>query len=49
MENTGEVTVDYTVVFVVDGERIGTDTVTVGSGETKTTSLTYSVEEEGDY
>ncbi len=49
VENTGDGTVDYTVFFVVNGDFVGTDTVRVKSGEMKTVSLTYSIEDEGDY
>ena len=36
-------------MFVVNGEKVGSDIVTVESGETKTASLSYLVKDEGDY
>ncbi|MFW5906757.1 MAG: CARDB domain-containing protein [Candidatus Natronoplasma sp.] len=47
--NVGDETGDYTVEFYVEGEPVGTDTVTVDGGETETASVTHSVDEEGTY
>ncbi len=49
VENVGEETGDHTVEFFVNGESVGTDTVSVAGGETKTASVTYTPEDTGTY
>jgi len=47
--NIGDETGEYTVEFHMDGEMIGSDTVEVEPGETETASITYTIEEDGNY
>ncbi len=49
VEYTGMEKIDYTVEFGLDGEVVGTDTITLEGGETKTASITHTVEEEEEH
>ncbi|MGM0404827.1 MAG: NosD domain-containing protein [Thermoplasmatota archaeon] len=46
--NTGDEIGEYTIEFLIDGEVVGTDTVEIGPGETKTASYTHTIEKIGD-
>jgi len=47
--NVGDELDDYTVDFYVDGEYIGSTTVTVEGGQTVTASITHILEEYGEH
>ncbi len=49
VKNIGEETGEYTVQFKVDGENVGSDTVTVPAGETRTAGITYSTNKTGSH
>ena len=49
VSNVGEVSGEYTIEFYLDGEMIGSDTVTVEAGETETVSIEHKIDKEGDY
>ena len=49
MTNVGDEPGDHTVDFYVDGEHIGSTTVTVEGGQTVTASITHILEEPGEH
>ncbi len=49
VENTGDVSGDYTASFFVEGNLAGTNTVTVSYGDTETASISHSESEADTY
>ncbi len=49
VENSGDVDGEYTVEFYLNGGVIDNETVEVEAGETKTASITHTIEEVGEH
>ncbi|MFP4005387.1 MAG: CARDB domain-containing protein [Candidatus Hadarchaeia archaeon] len=49
VSNVGEASGEYTAEFFIDDESVGSDTVTVASGETETASVSLVEDTEGTY